>query len=94
MQKHHPNPFSSYSPPVPGLPQLRVMIDPISPLAPMPPDLQKALPKMLMRILLCDGVVISKFRPTLIRLQYNSSNTTGGRVDLFESSLIPMNMPC
>jgi hypothetical protein len=30
MQKHHLNPFSSYSPPIPGLPQLGVMIDPIN----------------------------------------------------------------
>lgn len=36
---------------------------------PMPPDSQRALPKMLLRILLCDRVVISKFRPTLARLR-------------------------
>jgi hypothetical protein len=91
MHKHHLNPFSSYSPPIPELPQLRVMIDPISTHA---TRLAKGSAENAMRILLCGGVVISKFRPTLTRLQYNSSNTIGGRVDLFESSLIPMNMPC
>lgn len=86
----NPNPFPSYSPSIPGLLQLRVMIDPI---APMPPDSQKALPKMLLRILLCDRVVISKFRPTLTRFQSSSSNTIGGRVVSFESSLLPVIMP-